>query len=257
MMRIKCVAALLLPSLLLTGCGGSGETPRSTSNSPNLTGLWRMNLESAQSSLRADSNISFTLVETANGITMTGCDGRPVVALQKEGSAIEGLPNGTVNIINNDTLSNDGDYGTGSASKMATTARFDMGSLQMSASSLGNLNFSDLCVLSTDARVLGVTAQDQISATTLYNGKPLLFDIQLMGNLKTGTYKLEKDPQAGQANLRLVSEGLKNRLNRSELSLSNGTLTITEDGTVRMKGTFSGTMPNGELLAGNFDFEKP
>ena len=257
MMRTKLLAAMLLPSLVLTGCGGSGETQRSTSNSPNLTGLWRMNLESAQSNLRADSNISFTLVEGANGLTMTGCDGRPVVRLDKDGNAIDGLPNGIVNVVNNDTLSNSGDFGDGTAHKMATTARFDMGTLQMSAPALGNLNFTDLCVLSTDARVLGVVTQDTISATSLYNGKPLLFDIQLMGNLKTGTFKLAHDPQLGEATLRLQGEGLKNRLNRSELTLNNGTLKITEDGTVRMKGTFSGTMPNGELLAGTFDFEKP
>src|SRR5690606_2097634 len=234
-----------------------GETPRSTSNSPNLTGLWRLNLDSAQSNLKAQSNISFTLVETADGLTMTGCDGRPVISLDKDGNTIEGLPAGTVNIVNNDTMNSDSDMGEGSASKMATTPRFDMGSLQMNANSLGNLSFSDLCVLTTDARVLGVTAQDTIAASTVYKGKPLLMEVQLMGNLKTGTYRLAKDPELGQALLRLESEGLKDALNRSEVLLESGTLTITEDGAVRMKGSFSGTMPNGELLGGNFDFEKP
>jgi hypothetical protein len=257
MMRTKLAAALLLPSLMLTGCGGSGETPRSTSNSPNLTGLWRMTVTSAQSNLKADSNISFTLVEGANGLTMTGCDGRSVINVTKSGNTIDGLPNGLVTIVNNDALRNNGEYGNGTASKMATTARFDMGSLQMAAPALGNLNFSDVCVMSTDARVLGVMTQDTISATTLYNGKPLLFDVQLMGNLKVGSFKLAKEPNLGEATLRLQGEGLKNRLNRTELTLKSGTLQITEDGTVRMKGSFSGTMPNGEVLAGNFDFEKP
>ena len=257
MMRTNLAVALLLPSLLLTGCGGSGETKRSTSNSPNLTGLWRMNLESAQSNLRADSNISFTLVESSNGLTMTGCDGRSMASLTKDGNIIEGLPNGAVTVVNNDTLRTNGDYGTGTANKMATTARFDMGTVQMSAPALGSLNFSDLCVMTTDARVLGVMTQDTIAATTLYNGKPLLLDIQLMGNLKTGSYKLAKEPQLGEAILRLQGEGLKNRLNRSELALNNGNLQITEDGLVRMKGTFTGTMPNGQTLTGTFELEKP
>lgn len=257
MMRTNLAAALLLPSLLLTGCGGSGETPRSTSNSPNLTGLWRMNVASAQSNLKADSSISFTLVENASGLTMTSCDSRSVFKVTKTGNSIDGLPNGLVTIVNNDTLRNNGEYGNATASKMATTAKFDMGSLQMAAPSLGNLTFTDLCVLSTDARVLGVMTQDTISATTLYNGKPLLFDVQFMGNLKVGTFKLAKEPKLGEATLRLQGDGLKNRLNRSELLLSNGSLNITEDGVVRMKGSFSGTMPNGEVLAGNFDFEKP
>lgn len=257
MMRINLVAAMLLPSLLLTGCGGDGETQRSTSNSPNLTGLWRMNLASTQSNLKADSNISFTLVESTSGIKMTGCDGRPMIMLDKDGNAIEGLPAGPMAVVNNDTMSSNSEMGVGKASKMATTAKFDMGTLQMSATGLGNLNFSDLCVLSTDARVLGIVTQDTISATTLYNGNPLLFDIQLIGNLKVGNYKLAKEPQLGEATLRLQSESLKAPLNRSELILQDGTLKITEDGTVRMKGSFSGTMPNGEILAGNFDFEKP
>jgi len=256
MMRTQLAAALLLPTLLLTGCGGS-EAPRSTSNSPDLTGLWRLNLDSAQSNLKAQSNISFTLVETADGLTMTGCDGRPVINLDKDGNQIDGLPAGTVNIVNNDTMNSSSEMGEGSASKMATNPRFDMGSLKMSATSLGNLSFSDLCVLTTDARVLGVTAQDTIAASTVYKGKPLLLEVQLLGNLKKGTFSLAKDPELGQALLRLESEALKDALNRSEVLLDNGTLTITEDGTVRMKGSFSGTMPNGELLAGNFDFEKP
>lgn len=256
MMRYKLVAAILFPALLLTGCK-TEDARRSTTNSPNLTGLWRMNLQVSQSNLKADSNISFTIVESASGLTMTGCDGRSVVNLKKEGNTIDGLPAGLVTITNNDTMSSNSDMGVAKATKMAVTAKFDMGTLQMSAPQLGSLNFTDLCVLSTDARVLGIVTQDNISATTVYNGKPLLFDIMVMGNLKTGTYKLSSAPALGEATLRLQSESFKAPLNRTEMTLDKGTLTITEDGAVWMKGTFNTTMPNGSALTGSFSFEKP
>lgn len=262
MMRSKLVAAILLPAivlptLLLTGCGGSGETRRSTTNSANLTGLWRMQLKTAQDNLAAESNISFTVTESASGLTMTGCDNRDVIKLEKTGSTIDGLPVGLMNIANNDTMSANSDMGASKASKMATAAKFDMGTLQLSAPQLGTLNFTDLCVMSSEARVLGVLTQDNFSATTLYNGKSLMLDVAVIGNLKTGTYKLSSEPALGEATLRLKGEGLKTPLKRTELSFDKGTLTISDDTTVWLKGSFTTTMPNGSTLTGTFAFEKP
>lgn len=257
MMRYKLVAAMLLPTLLLTGCGGGGETRRSTTNSANLTGLWRMQLTTAQNSLTAESNVSFHITESASGLNMVACDNRDQVKLQKTAAGIDGLPVGTMKIVNNDTMTAKNDLGTSKATKMATTAKFDMGTLQLSATQLGTQNFTDLCVQSSDARVLGVATQDNYSATTLYNGKPLLFDILVIGNLGKGTYKLSSTPAVGEATLRLQGEGMKTPLNRTEMSFDKGTLTITDDTTVWLKGNFSATMPNGTPITGNFSFEKP
>lgn len=256
MMRYTFVAAMLLPTLLVTACGG-GDTRRATTNSPDLTGLWRMQVKTAQSNLTADSNISFTVVESAGGLTMTGCDNRDVIKLQKTGNTIEGLPTGTMTIVNNDTMTASGDMGAAKATKMATAAKFDMGSLQLSAPQLGTLNFSDLCVLSSDARVLGVLTQDNFSATTLYNGKPLLLDVAVIGTLKVGTFKLSGSPALGEATLRLQGDGLKNPLKRTEVAFEKGTLTISENTSVWLKGSLSATMPNGSTLSGTFAFEKP
>ena len=52
------------------------------------------------------------------------------------------------------TMTAKNDLGTSKATKMATTAKFDMGTLQLSATQLGTQNFTDLCVQSSDARVL-------------------------------------------------------------------------------------------------------
>lgn len=257
MKRSSFIMSALIPSLLLVGCGGETETQRSTSGSPDLSGLWRMNLDSAQGSLRADSNISFTLEETAEGLVMTECAGRTSGVLNREGDSISGLPVSPFTVDDNDTLSATDDLGVASASKMALTTGFDMGSITLSASELGNLNFSDLCVLSSSASVVGVTTQDKISGTTLYNGEPLLVEVMVNGNIRKGTYGLSREPGAGEASVRLQSQSLKAGLNRTELTLASGTLTITEDGVVWMKGDFEGVMPNGNNLSGSFEFEKP
>ena len=255
MMRSKFIISTLIPAVLLVGCGG--ESQRSTTDSADLTGLWRMNLDSNQNTLKAKSNISFTLVETADGLTMTDCSGRTTGGLNKQASTIEGMPVSPFAIDNNDSLSANDALGVAEASKMSVAATFDMGDLALSSSELGNVNFSDLCVLSSSASILGVTANENISATTIYNGKPLLVDLIVMGNLKQGEFDLKREPGLGDASIRLQSESLKPVLNRTELTLTDGTLTITEDSLVWTKGSFNGTMPNGNTLSGTFSFEKP
>ncbi len=255
MKRSKFIISTLLPTMLLVGCGG--ESQRSTTDSEDLTGLWRMSLESSQNTLKAESNISFTLVETDDGLVMKDCAGRADFNLNKLNETIEGLPVSPFSIDNNDTLSATGDLGIANATKVSVTSAFDMGDMQLSADELGSISFTDLCVLSSNARLLGVTANDTISATTLYNGNPLLVDITVMGNLKKGEFTLAKDPALGEASLRLQSDSFKTPLSRTELTLTSGTLTITEDSLVWTKGSFNGTMPNGSVLTGSFSFENP
>jgi len=151
MMRSKFIISTLIPAVLLVGCGG--ESQRSTTNSADLTGLWRMSLDSSQNTLNAKSNSSFTLVETANGLVMTDCAGRADSDLNRLASTIEGLPVSPFNIDNNDSLSANDTLGVAKASKMSVAATFDMGDMALSSSELGNLNFSDLCVLSSNAKV--------------------------------------------------------------------------------------------------------
>lgn len=255
MMRSKFIISTLVPAVLLVGCGG--ESQRSTADSPDLTGLWRMNLDSNHNNLSAKSNISFTLVETADGLTIKDCSGRAATGLNKQASSIEGMPVSPFVIDNNDTLSAHDTLGVAEATKMSVAASFDMGDLALSSPELGSLNFSDLCVLSSSASLLGVTANDNISATTMLNGEPLLVDLVVMGNLKKGEFELKREPGLGDASIRLQSESLKPVFNRTELTLTDGALTITEDSLVWTKGLFSGTMPNGSVLTGTFSFENP
>ena len=251
----KTIIATLLPTMLLVGCGG--ESQRSAADSEDLTGLWRMSLESSQKTLKAESSISFILVESDDGLVMQDCAGREDVNLNRLAESIEGLPIGSFSIDDNDSLSAVGDLGIAKAAKISHASTFDMGDLQLSADELGAISFTDICVLSSSASLLGVTASDTISATTLYNGNPLLVDITVVGSFKNGGFLLAKDPVLGEASIRLQSDGFKAALNRTELRLTSGTLTIIEDGVVWMKGYFNGVMPNGNTLAGSFSFEKP
>ena len=244
-------------AMILVGCGGDGDERRSTSNSSDLSGLWRMQITSAQSGLEAESNISFLLQESGSQLTMTDCNQRSTFNLNKENGEISGLPAGPYTIVNNDSLTASDDGVEASASKMALPITFDMGDLSLAAPELGNLTFTDLCVFSSEAKVLGFASQDLVSATTLLNGEPLLMEIAVMGNMSTGSYDLAREPAAGEASLRLKSTALKTPLNRTELTLVSGSLSISETGPVFTKGEFSGEMPNGSTLTGSFSLENP
>lgn len=255
-MRLSKIAlAALLPSVILAGCGG--EEKRSTSGSSDLTGLWRTTLKSAQIGLDADSNISYLLEDTANGLFMTSCINRSKIQLNREGNTISGLPVGDTTIINNDRISGSGEFGNSKGSKIALPLVFDMGSLSVSGSGFGSRNFSDLCVISSDAKVLGVTTYEEYSAGTIYNGETLEFRMRIMDNVGLATYPVEKEPVSGQASIVIKSEGLKDNFNRTEMTLRNGTVTITENTNVWIKGNYTGYGPEGNQLSGSFELEKP
>lgn len=257
MKRSTTLAALLIPTLVLVGCGGGEtETRRKTSNSNNLTGLWRLNLETGQSGMSADANITFTLKDNGDEVAMVACAEREAANLMRDGNSLAGLPVGNANVINNDTMNANGGLGNSSATKMATTTIFDMGNFAISGGDLGSISTSNLCVQSDYASVLGQATQDRYSATTLLSGKPLTIDISKMGNLRTGTFQVNRDMAEGGVQIMLRSDALKSRINRSEMNLRNGTITITEDSTVWFKGNFQAEMPNGQTVSGTFEFEK-
>ncbi len=256
MKRSTTLAAMLIPTLFLVGCGGETETRRQTSNSPDLTGLWRLNLSTSQSGLSADANITFTLQDNGDQVNMVACAQRDAAALAREGNILNGLPVGATTVINNDTLRASSDLGNSSASKMSTNPRFDMGSFQISGGDLGSISTSNLCVQSDYASVIGQATQDRFSGTTLLSGHPLTVDISRVGNLKTGSYTINRDMSEGGVQIMLRSEALRSRVNRTEMNLRNGTLTITEDSDVWIKGNFSADMPNGQTVSGSFEFEK-
>ncbi|MVF12206.1 hypothetical protein FT643_08615 [Ketobacter sp. MCCC 1A13808] len=232
MMRSKTIAAILLPTYVLLGCGAEPfDSRRSTTNSPDLTGLWRLNLETAKSGLSANANITFTLLDSASdSVKMVACSGRETEQLGREGNKLSGMPVGVTSVVNNDKLTANSELGKSVATKMSTSALFDMGKLSINGGDLGSIASSNLCVQSDYASVLGQATQDRFSATIPLQGKPLTFDISRMGRLSKGTY---------------------------EVNLRNGTLTITEDSDVWFKGNFSADMPNGQTVSGNFEFEKP
>lgn len=255
-MKLSKIAMLaILPSALLVGCGG--DERRSTTDSADLTGLWRTTLTSAQIGLDADSNISFLLEDANDGLFMTSCIDRTRIELQREGDTISGLPVGDTTVVDNDTITGSGEFGNSKGSKMALPLVFDMGSLNISGTGFGNRNFTDLCVISSYAKVLGQTAYEEYSGGTIYQGETLEFRMRIMGNISVRTYELVREPEGGQASIVIKSQALLDNFNRTEMDLRDGTVTISEDSTVWLKGTYTGLTPDGETVSGSFEFEKP
>lgn len=256
----KSVAAIITVAvtLFVTGCDNPEGGRRATSNSSDLNGLWRMNVESSQSGLLAQSNSSFILNESGSNLSMIECNGRSTIPLARTGSTIDGLPAGPFAIVDNDTLSASSSLGDAEAKKMDLDTQFDMGNISFATSAVGSNNFTDICVLSSDARVLGVATQETYSAVTFFNGNPLLVELMVMGAISERSYAVNREATGNaQAEIRLVSESFRAAFNRTEFQLRNGTLTITEDSDVWLRGTYSADLPNGDVINGTFNLEKP
>ncbi|MDX1695547.1 MAG: hypothetical protein R3208_17415 [Ketobacteraceae bacterium] len=255
-MKLRHVALLtVVPSMLLVGCGG--EERRSVTGSSDLTGLWRTTLTSAQIGLDADSNISYLLDESSQGLFMTSCINRTRIELERDGNTIKGLPVGDTTVVDNDTVRGSGDFGNSRGSKIALPLIFDMGTLSINGSGMGNNTFTDLCIISSDAKVLGKTTYEEYSAATLFKGETLELRLRIMANIGAATYSLVREPAAREASLVIRSQALIDVYNRTEVALRDGTVTITEDSNVWLKGNYSGVTPDGVLLTGDFEFEKP
>lgn len=252
----KMIAVSLVSASTLIACGGD-DGRRSTSNSPDLNGLWRMSIESDQNGLSATSNSSFVITEAGDTLQMTECSERTIIPLEKAGDSLSGIPGGPFTIINNDTLTSSSTLGEAESKKMDLDLIFDMGTLNLASETLGVVDFDDLCVVSSDGKVLGTATQELYSANVLYNGNPLRVDISVMGAVSKKTYTVAREPGIGEAQIRLVSESFLNSFNRTEINLRNGSLVVTEDSKAWVKGTFSGEMSSGEVMNGTFSLEKP
>ena len=255
-MPTKWLSITLVSCVTLIGCGGD-DGRRSTSNSSDLNGLWRLNIASDQNGLTADSNSSFLMEESGENLQMTDCAGRSLIPLQKEGDQIVGLPGGPFTIASNDKLTASSNFGEAVAKKMDLDLFFDMGSLTLAGDGVAPLATTDVCVVSTDAKVLGAATQEAYSGHTQYLGNTLTFELTVMGAISKKTYEVEREANLGQAQIRFVSESFKGSLNRTEVALRNGSLTVTEDSAAWLKGDFSGEMPNGVVMSGGFELEKP
>lgn len=258
-MRLKTIAALILPTAILAGCGGGTvvDERREASGSSNLTGLWRLNLEASQTGLSAEANATFTLLDQGSTVSMVSCADRETVTLSRNGSTLSGLPTGESSIVNNDTFTASNNLGDSVATKMDTSATFDMGSFTVSGGDLGSISSSNICVQSDNAAILGVTNLDHIYAITLLDGEILTIDITRTSNLSTGTFDVNTDMSNGGVQISMSSPALVDRVSRREMDLRDGTITITKDNDVWFNGNFSANMPNGQTVSGSFVWEKP
>jgi len=258
MIRSNYIVAALLTTMVLVGCGGS---KRSTSDSSDLTGLWRLNMESDQNVIKAQSNMAFTLTQSGDSLSMVDCATRETIALDLSGDTLADIPLGLGldewTLTDNDNMASTGEFISAEASKMAAEPIFDMGEMSLSSPELGSNDFTDLCVLSVSLRILGTNVSEGFSATTMFNGEPLTVSIIAMGLFAKGDYNILETPAADDASITILGEGLQALFGETELTLRDGTLTVTVDSTTESDGTFSGTLPNGSTLTGTFGFENP
>jgi len=259
-MKRELIGLVLLSITVISGCGGGetgGDEIRSTSNSSNLTGLWRFNLESDETGVNANSNFGFILRESSNGLRLTDCITRDSISVSNENDSIAGMQYGNIDIDDNDSLSIINEFGTLSAAKMSTSAKFDMGNLSLSSTEIGNESFTDLCVLSFSLSLFGATFSDSITATVDYNGAPLLIDVVTMGNIRVAEYDLVEEAEAGEATVHLKSDEFVSLYGTDDVTFSSGTLTITEESAAWTRGSFDGVLTTGDSLSGTFSFERP
>jgi len=255
------VMTTLLSAILFAGCGSEpveNNDQRATTGSTNLTGLWRVNVTSPAVGIRAYSNSSLTLVESANGLIMTDCATRESLELSTQNGRIVGLSVDLLSVDNNDTMSaRSNDVGVTDASKISRSARFDMGNIQLTLPNLGGFSSSDLCTFSVVVTYLGDSVSDSITASTLYDGTPLSINISMLGTFDVGTFDVAENVSDAEAGVYLASNRFVSSFDTNRLALTSGTLTVSENSGSWIKGFFNGTISNGNALSGSFSFEKP
>ena len=249
---LTCALAFGLVSAL-AGC--KNDVPRQTKDSPNLTGLWRMVLNANTDQINSVLGFSFTLVDNGGSLVMVPCAGRGNESLTRRAGVIGPVIVGDAQIVNNDTLRVDNEFGRGTASKMAVTSGFDMGSISFRSTALGNLDSTDVCSNTVTARYLGVSALDTVTAYTRHNGKLLAIELSKVGAFGVSTYTV--GTEMTQVSVALESELLTTRYRETRVNLGKGTLKITKSSNVWLHGELAAQLPDGSPFTASFQIEKP
>lgn len=247
------ITPVLLGSVLLAGCGD--DTPRMTTDSTNLTGLWRIVLEGDTDQIDSELGFSFTLVDNGNTLSLVTCAGRNTETLSRESNILTPIFSGDATVVNNDTLVSASDYGAGDASKMSVTPGFDMGSFSFQSTTLGNLTSSDVCTNTITAKYLGVSALDTVTVYTRHNGKLLAMELSKVGKFGVKTYNV--GTEITDVSIALESELLVAPYKDTRITLSDGTLTITKSSNVWLNGEISAKLPDGKTFTSQFELERP
>lgn len=247
--------AVLVSSLLLSGCGGEQETQdvvRKTSGSPNTQGLWRMTEEFA-----GETFYSTLLIQgTGNAVTMTDCSRAfETDAMQRSGNQFTGYNHdlAPLQVLNNDTLRWNYDNQTRQFEKMDTVARFNMGEFSVSSPLLPDVVASNLVCVQFSETDRG----DVLVLTTQVMGHPLLVTISAKGILREGSYRIEP---YGNEDAMVIFSGSHwaNTTLTGYDEISVGTLTIKSRGNVWIEGELQGVLRNGITpISVSFNVETP
>lgn len=248
------ISSLVVGSLLLTGCGG-GDQPRATQNSPNLTGLWRMSMDGDTDQIDSTLGFSFTLVDNGSSLKMVSCAGQSTETLTRNGNILTPLISGDATVVNNDTLTSDGEFGKTKSTKMSVNALFDMGTFAFQTTTLGNLNTTNVCTTTVSAKYLGVPALETVTAYTKHNNKILAIELSKVGKFSQTTYSV--GTEITDVSIALESELLQTPYRDTRINLSNGTIKITKTSNVWLNGEINAQLPDGKAFTSQFQFEKP
>lgn len=247
-------ASMILSVALLSGCGG-GEQGRMTTNSPNLSGLWRIKMDGDTDQIDSVLGFSFTLVDNGGTLTMVPCAGRTPEALTRNGNVLTPLFAGDVTVTNNDTLRGSNEYGNSTATKMALNTTFDMGSFGFQSALLGNANLTDVCTNTITAKYLGVSALDTVTVYTRHRNTTLAMELTKVGKFNQATYNV--GTEITDVTVALESTLLRPTFGETRVTLSNGTITITKSTNVWLQGEVRAQLPNGQPFTSQFNLEKP
>ena len=241
-----CIA---LTALSLQGCGGGDtDTPRATTGSTNLTGLWRVVTKIGVSTQRTAA----TIVDSGADLAMNDCSlAYRNYALTRSGDELSGyyFNLAPLVVVNNDTLSYDYSTIHRDFAKMDTDALYDMGNFSLSSPAFSTVNVaSDVCVGFTDSG-----SEETLIMATRRNGDMLRLTVSMSNSLREGSFAIEPFGNAP-ATVTLDGTALETLVGTDSASVLQGTLKITKRGSVFVEGTISGTLDD-ETTAINVSFK--
>lgn len=248
--KMSIVASSIM--LALTGCKQEG---RVTTNSPDLTGLWRMTVDSNQSGVNLELGFTSTIRDNGNTVVMRSCVERVDETLNRQGSILSPSPNGDITITNNDNMSANGDLGPVKFQKMSVKPQFDLSSLAIQTSGIVPVSSDEVCTSSVVAKIVGMSALETFTVYTPYQGSVLGIEMSKVSKFSAGEYSV--GPVDATVTIAMESPAFQSPFGNSRIDLKEGTLTVTERSAVWFKGNFDAQLPNGVPISAQFELELP
>jgi len=225
-MKINKLAILLISLILVTACGGSGN-----SSNGELSGVWRSEF----------NNTLYLILQSGSDITINVCNEDAPFTISKEGEFIGTEGNYLFEIVNSSQLK----YSTGvhsilkgvSVNKISDSTTFNSGNISISSSNITDLSIgSNVCAYRESDNVHNHIAAPYLDGYILIN---LSID-----NETTGHFTIFND-----ANIDILSD----QLDSGEIDALSGDVITTTYTAERLEASFTFTAPDGNEYSGAID----